>query len=146
MKKIIYSLATNRMTRSIVITSVIILVMGLTQATSLVPAASGADVWSELDTATKSTGFYDDPATSDTLEMRIASMIQTALSVVGIILLILIIYGGFLWMTAGGNEEKVGKARKILKNAVIGILIVFMAYGIAEFVVSRVETSSEVAE
>ena len=45
----------------------------------------------------------------------------------------LIIYGGFLWMTAGGNEENVGKAKKTIYYAVIGMLIIFAAYSITYF-------------
>ena len=63
-------------------------------------------------------------------------MINTALGLTGIILLVIIIYAGFLWMTAQGNEEQVTKAKNILKNAVIGMVLVFASYAIAWFVTS----------
>jgi hypothetical protein len=60
--------------------------------------------------------------------------IRYALQVVGIIFLVLMVYAGFLWMTAGGNEENVEKAKKLIMAAVIGIAIVLAAYSITYFV------------
>lgn len=77
------------------------------------------------------------------VETTIGSLIQYVLSIVGIILLILIIYGGVMWMTARGNEEQVKKARNILRNAIIGVIIVFMAYAISDFVFSSMYEAAE---
>ncbi len=49
---------------------------------------------------------------------------------VGFIFLIVTIYAGIIWMTARGNEEKIEKAKNILKNAIVGIIVAMMAYGI----------------
>ena len=68
----------------------------------------------------------------------IKTIIQVALSFLGVIFLILVIYGGFLWMTASGNEEQVGKAKKILKSAIIGLVIVIMSYAISWFVTNAI--------
>ena len=65
----------------------------------------------------------------------IANIIRIALGLLGIVVLVLMIYAGFLWMTAGGNEEQIEKAKKILKNAVIGLAIILMAYAIVAFVI-----------
>lgn len=65
----------------------------------------------------------------------IAFIIKTALSLLGVIFLILIIYGGFLWMTAGGNEEQIKKAKSIFNNSAIALLIILAAYAITHFVV-----------
>jgi len=50
----------------------------------------------------------------------------------------LILYGGFKWMTAGGNEEQVGEAKKIIISGVIGLIIILSAYAIANFVVGAI--------
>ncbi|MCX6782297.1 MAG: pilin [Candidatus Magasanikbacteria bacterium] len=63
-----------------------------------------------------------------------ANIIRIALGFVGIVLIVLIMYGGFLWMTAGGNEEQIGKAKKILVNAIIGLIIILSAYAIVLFI------------
>jgi len=66
----------------------------------------------------------------------IAALIAIALSFLGIIFLCLIIYAGFLWMTAGGNEQKIYKAKKILINSTIGVFIILSAYSISHFVLN----------
>jgi len=61
-------------------------------------------------------------------------MIGFVLSFIGVLFLILTIYGGINWMTAGGNEQKVEKAKTIIINAIIGLLIVLSAYTITSFI------------
>jgi len=65
----------------------------------------------------------------------IANIIRTVLSFLGIIFLILVITGGYQWMTAGGNEETIGKAKKRIINATIGLIIVLTAYAITYFII-----------
>ena len=61
--------------------------------------------------------------------------IQFILAFLGVVALVVIIIGGFMWMTAGGNEEKVGKAKKTLIQGLIGLIIVLLAYAVAMFVI-----------
>lgn len=68
----------------------------------------------------------------------IGKIIYIILSFLGIIFVVLTVYAGFLWMTAGGNEETVKKAKKWLENAVIGIVIILAAYAITSFVISQI--------
>jgi hypothetical protein len=70
----------------------------------------------------------------------IGSIVSQALGLVGVIFLILMIYGGFLWMTAQGNEEQIKKAKNIITGAVIGAVIVFMAYAITFFITETLAT------
>ena len=64
-------------------------------------------------------------------------IINIALGFLGAIAIGLIIYAGFLWMTSNGNEEKVETAKKILKNAAIGLVIILASWAIATFIISR---------
>lgn len=64
------------------------------------------------------------------LATKAGQIIGIALSFVGVLFLILMIYAGLLWMTAIGNEEKIKKAKGLLMDAVVGIIIVFSAYAI----------------
>ena len=64
----------------------------------------------------------------------VGALIGVFLSFLGIIFLILIMYGGFIWMTAGGNEVKVAKAKQVLEQSIIGVIIVMAAYSITAFV------------
>ncbi len=77
--------------------------------------------------------------TETELPLIIMRIVKQLLALLGTIFTILIMYGGFLWMTAGGNEEQVGKARKILQNAVIGLLIVALSYAISTFIIGNVQ-------
>jgi len=85
--------------------------------------------------AANQAGYNAVGTTETTLAENIGFVIKTALSFVGVIFLCLSIYAGFLWMTAGGEEEAVKKAQTILKQAVIGLIIVVSAYSITSFVV-----------
>ena len=67
----------------------------------------------------------------------VAGLINVALTLLGSLLLVYLIYGGFLWMTAGGDEKKVDKARSLIKNAIIGVVIVAAAYAISSYVINE---------
>lgn len=69
----------------------------------------------------------------------VGSIIGVFLSLLGVIFLCLIIYGGFLWMTSAGNESKVLTAKKVLTQAVIGLIIILSAYGITQFVLRSLQ-------
>jgi amino acid transporter len=75
------------------------------------------------------------------LEDTAVNIIKTVLSLLGLIALVIILMGGFKWMTSGGNEEKVGEAKKLLGAGVVGIVIILAAYAITEFVVVQMQTA-----
>ena len=66
-----------------------------------------------------------------------ASVINVALGFLGIIAVGLILYAGFKWMTAGGSEDKITEARKLLFAGVIGLIIILAAFAIANFVLTQ---------
>lgn len=74
--------------------------------------------------------------------MIINRIIKVALSLLGIGTLALMLYAGAIWMTAGGSEEKVADAKKTLKNALIGLVLVTMAYSLTVFVGNSVLRAS----
>lgn len=75
--------------------------------------------------------------TSTDPRIVIGRIIQIALSLLGAIAVVLVIYAGFLWMTSGGDEEKIGRAKKILKNAAIGLLIIVSSWAIVTFLLTK---------
>ncbi len=75
------------------------------------------------------------PATD--IRLVVANIIRIALGLLGTVALVIIIYAGYLWMTAGGNDEQIQTAKKLLINAAIGLAIILSAYAIASFVISR---------
>lgn len=76
------------------------------------------------------------------LPQKIAAIINIALGFVALIAVIMIIYAGFKWITAGGNEETVKEARGNIRNAVIGIVVIMLSYAIINFVVSQVSDAT----
>jgi len=66
----------------------------------------------------------------------IVRIVQYVLGFVGVILFVMIIYGGILYMTAAGNEEQAKKAKSVLTYAIIGIVIVAFSFIIAEFAIN----------
>lgn len=63
--------------------------------------------------------------------------VRLILGFVGIVLMVLIIYAGFTWIKARDNSGEVDKAKSIIESAIYGIVIVVLAYGISEFIFSR---------
>lgn len=64
----------------------------------------------------------------------IGDLIRGLLGFLGVIFLILIIYGGFLWMTSAGNEDRISKAKKIIANSAIGLFIVVISFALTTFI------------
>jgi hypothetical protein len=69
-------------------------------------------------------------------------IISWALGILALIAVVIILYGGFVWMTSGGNEEKVEKAKQILKAAAIGLLIILSAWGIVLYVLGVLQDAT----
>lgn len=70
------------------------------------------------------------------LRETVASIINVALGLLGIVAVVIILAGGFTWMTAAGNEENVDKAKKMIFAGIIGLAIILSAYAIARFVIT----------
>lgn len=83
---------------------------------------------------------YD--AEAPTPEALVAGIVQGFLSLLGVIFFALIVYGGVRWMKARGNSQEVDKAREIIINATIGLVVILAAYAISIFVVSRIESAT----
>ncbi len=88
--------------------------------------------------ATGKAAMYDTSGANSDLTVTVGTIIGELLGLVGVLFLVLMIYAGFLYMTAQGNEEQVEKAKGLIKNAIIGIVIVFMAYAITSFVTTNI--------
>ena len=94
------------------------------------------DAVTKLETVGKGVG-YKEIKSSGGLPQLVGKIINIFLSVLGVIFVILIIYGGYTWMTAYGDKTKLDKAKDLINNAVIGLIIVLSAYAISSFVVGE---------
>ena len=68
----------------------------------------------------------------------IINIVKFLLTFLGLIAVIIILYGGFQWMTAAGNEEKITSARGTLTAGLIGLVIILAAYAITAFVINQI--------
>jgi len=73
----------------------------------------------------------------------VGRIINLALTFLGVIAVVIIIIGGFKWMTAGGNEDKVSEAKKLLGAGVIGLVIVLAAWALATFIINSIYTATQ---
>lgn len=76
------------------------------------------------------------------LRSIIVSGIQIFLGLLGLILLAIVIYAGYLLMTANGDSEKIKNGKKIIITALIGLAIIFSAYAIVSFVFKNLINST----
>lgn len=86
-----------------------------------------------------SAGFGSSTSVADIVSVTIS----TFLGLLGIIFVGLMVYAGFHWMTANGEEEKVRKAQDTIRRAIIGLLITVSAYAITHFVFTRLPETGD---
>ncbi len=108
---------------------------------ALLLLSSVNDAAARLETGLNSTaseaGFSTSPGSGDLVNV-IGQLIRSAIGLTGVIFLVLTVYAGFLWMTAQGDSDKIEQARNIIKNCVIGIIIVAASYSITNFIFSSI--------
>lgn len=76
------------------------------------------------------------------LRITIARIIRTAMSLLGIIAVLIVLYGGFKWMTSQGSSDGVSEAKQIIGAGVVGLVIILTAYAIASFVIDSLVTAT----
>ena len=74
------------------------------------------------------------------------NIINVLLGFIGILAIVIILWGGFRWLTSGGNEEKVAEAKKVITAGIIGLIIIFAAYALATFVIQQLMNATGVAQ
>ena len=92
----------------------------------------------DLESFAEQAGF----STTADITVIIARLIRTAISFVGVVTVVFLVYGGFVMMTAGGDVERVKKAKKIITNAIIGLLLVFLSFAIVSFILGALVTAT----
>ncbi len=88
-------------------------------------------------------------ATANSLGLGNANLTDTVLALIrivmgflGLVAVVIILIGGFKWMTAAGNEDKVGEAKKMIVAGIIGLVVILFAFAIVSFVVSQLVNAS----
>lgn len=72
----------------------------------------------------------------------VLSLIRYLLTFLGMGSIILITYAGYRWMTAAGNDEQVAEAKKTLRNALIGLILIFASWSLVFWVTRRIQVST----
>ena len=80
------------------------------------------------------------PQGMTTVDVIGGKVIQTTMGVLGSITLLVFIAGGFMWLTSGGNPERVQMGTKTMLYAVIGIFIIFASYAILSIIIKGLTT------
>ena len=70
----------------------------------------------------------------------VVTLIKVVMTFLGIIAVVIILLGGFKWMTAAGSEDKVSEARKLIIAGIIGLIIILSAWAITTFVINQMST------
>ena len=79
----------------------------------------------------------------DQIFNTIGNIVNVLLGLLGIIFFLLTLWAGFIWMTAQGDSGKVEKARTMLVQGVIGIIIILSAFAISNFAIGQLLTASQ---
>ncbi len=103
------------------------------------PAAFSSNLQNGADKA------YGGTAPTGSVSTIVGSLISGALSVLGLIFLCLVVYAGFLWMTAQGETKPIQKAKDILIGAIVGLLITLSAYIITDWITASLEGAVAIA-
>ncbi|MBI4599879.1 hypothetical protein HY732_03065 [Candidatus Uhrbacteria bacterium] len=77
------------------------------------------------------------PTPQTSIGIIVANIVLAILGLLGVLFVVLLTYGGFLWFSSAGEEDKVKKAQGLIINAVIGALIVVAAYSVAYYVLRK---------
>lgn len=101
--------------------------------TALAQSQASNEAINSLNVAAGSAGF--NPENADAFFV-IGVLLSYLLGLLGIVLVIYIVWGGILYITSQGEAEKAKKGMKMITNAIIGIVIILAAYGIATYLIN----------
>jgi TRAP-type C4-dicarboxylate transport system permease small subunit len=77
--------------------------------------------------------------TGVTVGAFIGIVVQAVLQIIGVVFFILMLYGGFKWMSSSGQQKQIEEAQKIITHSIIGLIVVILAYAISMFIVSSLQ-------
>jgi len=97
---------------------------------------------SSLQDLGKSSGYQTSSVDQYSVSRIAGTAVNIFLSILGIIFIVLMLYGGYLWMMARGSEENVTKSKELIQAAIIGLVIITAAYAISFFVFSRITSQT----
>ena len=109
------------------------------------PAGGGVDpnsLQGQIQTTGREAGFNESLGGPTGLAQVAGIIVRLFLSLTGIIFVSYTVYGGFLWLTSAGNEERVTKAKSIIRNGIIGLIVIF-ASGAIYLLIATILTGTQ---
>lgn len=103
---------------------------------ALTPAPAAADTLADVVSVDDVGGAAGYSTESADLKTTIGRLIKVALGFLGVVAIIIVLIGGFKYMTAGGSDDKVADAKKWIISGIIGLAIILSAYAITSFVIT----------
>lgn len=76
---------------------------------------------------------------NNSIENVVKNVVNVAMSILGVVSVIMLIYGGYMYTTSGGDAAKVTKAKNTILYAVIGLIIALLALAIVNFVLANIK-------
>jgi len=125
----------KRLFKNLVVIAMFLIVACPIFTMALPAQAAGIDPWGENTGA----GDIEDITGLGAEDPRdiAAGVINIIMGFLGIVAVIIILIGGFKWMTASGNEDKIQEAKNLIIAGIIGLVIILAAFAIAKFVISN---------
>lgn len=120
----------------------IILTFGFFLALPLMTYAAEATTAQGLLQGVGKNAKYNTSGDDTTLAQTVGNIISASLGILGVLFLAFTVFAGYMYLTAGGDEEQVKNAIKYMRNAIIGLIIVMASFGITKWVVNAIIQSS----
>jgi hypothetical protein len=111
-------------------------VLPSTAALILIPIAVVAQVSTDNSDIAKAFNL----GTNTDLKQIIINLVSYLLTFLGLAAVIVVLYSGYLWMTAAGNEQRIESAKSTLRAGIIGLALILSAYAITQFAIDTVIT------
>lgn len=89
-----------------------------------------------LDNTAKGVGFNTVDPNKRSFIIVLGTYVNGLLTIIGVLFMLLVMYGGFLWMTGAGNDERIRKGQKMIAGATIGISVIILARVIVMFILN----------
>lgn len=83
----------------------------------------------------------DNPIGYDTLGDAIRAVVNAVITLSGIVAIGFLVYGGFLYITSGGDEQQIGRSKKAMGGGIIGLVLILLAYAIVRFILTGLGAS-----
>jgi len=135
---------TKKFTKNLTALAITLLISLPMIAFTLTAQAANVDPW-----GAGSNGVVDENAIQSDIglgdkdpRLMAATILNVVMGFLGIVAVIIILIGGFKWMTAGGAEDKVEEARKLIMAGIIGLIIILTSFAIAKFVINNLLTAT----